>query len=838
MKKHITYLAAAAALTLVSAAAATKNDTSGAAQAPRPRKTVKVERVGHTVRPVMARPAVMVDTVNVNSKPYDAASRPGFDISLWAEAEQTVELAGATPAPSDSAQSQIHLLQFWANTPQYAKTRLETKGLPQGAKIYVDRKEQQPDKGLLPGTHHFAIKYFTDSVLTDTLALWFECDSVLPLTIREDGKRLFSFDDNYYNTRLSSAKVSPDGQWLLYTTYTTTPDNEVDWNTEVRRVATGEKVRDADRGTRWMPRTPRTYFDRLGRDGSRELVTVNPADGSEQVLARGIPEGSYTMSPTEDFLVYSVEEQGPAEQDAKVHQILNPEDRLKGWRTRYSLSRYDLKTGVMEPLTYGYRNVSLSDISPDGQRVMFMTVTPRFTRRPTTLFSLYDLDLATMKVDTLVSLDGFITGGSYSPDGRKALLSGSPECLGGVGNRLPAGRIPSMIEKELYLMDLATKEVTPLTADFDPNVVTEQWNPGDGMIYFNAEEGDRYSLYRLDPATGRFAKVPVPEDYVSSFSIAAAAPVGAAVGQGAESGGGAYTFDTKRWKMSQFDRPMDDQLAGVDLPSCTEWFYINPQGDSIQCRYYLPADFDPARKYPVIVNYYGGCSPTSRYFGGHYPHQLYASLGYIALVVNPSGATGYGQEFASRHVKTAGQGVADDIIGAVTEFSKNPWVNADKIGCVGASYGGFMTMYLQTVSDIFAAAVAHAGISDHTSYWGEGDWGYSYSEASMGDAYPWTDPDLYVRQSPLYNADKVHTPLLFLHGSIDNNVPPGESIQMFNALSLLGRPTAFVVVDGEQHGIMDLAKRQRWQQTMLAWFSKYLQDNPDWWESMYPAKSL
>lgn len=828
-------LAATLAAALITGSAMAASQTAGAKK-DRPKRTFSVERVGHTGRTVLPRPAVAIDSVNVNSQAFDTAKLPGYALNLYAPAEETLTL-GEISAPSDSAQTTLHLLQFTLNTPQYAKATLKLKGLPDNKQIYLDRKEASEQLELLPGTHRVAVKYFADSLLRDTLGVAVECDSLSPLSVREDGRRLFSFDDNYNNTRVYSAVPSPDGQWFIYTTYSTTPDNRVDWNAQMRR-ANAERVADVPTQARWMPRTSRTYFDRLGRDGSRELVTVNPADGSETVIASGIPEGSYTMAPTEDFLIYSIKEEGPKELDSDVHQILNPEDRLKGWRTRYSLARYDLDTGVMQPLTYGYRNVSLNDISRDGRRVLFMTTTPRFTKRPTSLFSLYDLDLTTMKVDTLVNLDGFLTGAQYSPDGSQVLLSGSPEVLNRLGCRLPPESIPSMIENELYIMDLPSKQVRPMTADFDPNVQDYQWNPGDGMIYFKAEEGDRYSVFRLDPKSGKFFKLPIPEDYVSNFAIADYAPFGAAVGQGAESAGGAYTFDTKKWKMNLFDRPMDQQLADVDLPSCTEWYYINAKGDSIQCRYYLPADFDPAKQYPVIVNYYGGCSPTSRYFGGHYPHQLYASLGYIALVINPSGATGYGQEFASRHVKTAGQGVADDIIGAVTEFAKNPWVNEKKIGCVGASYGGFMTQYLQTVSDIFAAAVSHAGISDHTSYWGEGDWGYSYSETSMGDAYPWTDPDLYVKQSPLYNADKVHTPLLFLHGSIDNNVPIGESIQMFNALSLLGRPTAFVVIDGEQHGIMDLAKRLRWQQTMLAWFSKYLQDNPDWWEALYPEKSL
>jgi dipeptidyl aminopeptidase/acylaminoacyl peptidase len=149
-----------------------------------------------------------------------------------------------------------------------------------------------------------------------------------------------------------------------------------------------------------------------------------------------------------------------------------------------------------------------------------------------------------------------------------------------------------------------------------------------------------------------------------------------------------------------------------------------------------------------------------------------------------------------------------------------------------------MTQYLQTQTDIFAAAISHAGISDHTSYWGEGYWGYSYSEVSMANSYPWSNPDLFVKQSPLFNADKIHTPLLFLHGDADVNVPVGESIQMFTALKLLGRETAFVAVTGQDHHIVDYGKRIQWQNTIFAWFAKWLQDDATWWNAIYKPKAL
>ncbi len=333
--------------------------------------------------------------------------------------------------------------------------------------------------------------------------------------------------------------------------------------------------------------------------------------------------------------------------------------------------------------------------------------------------------------------------------------------------------------------------------------------------------------------------IPVTEELVNGFSIPRSGTNAAWFGQGAASPGGLYTLNTRTLRSTPIAEPQKEMLADVDFGSVDSWSFVNSRGDSIHGRFYLPPGFDPAKKYPMIVNYYGGCSPTSRNFESRYPHHAYAAQGYVVYVIEPSGATGFGQEFSSRHVATAGQGVADDIIEGTRRFcEEHPYVDSTKIGCIGASYGGFMTQYLQTVTDLFAAAISHAGISDHTSYWGEGYWGYSYSEVSMGDKYPWSDTELYVKQSPLYNADKIHTPLLFLHGDKDNNVPVGESIQMFTALKLLGRETAFVAVADQDHHILDYDKRIKWQDTIFAWFAKYLKDDPTWWDTLYPPLPL
>ena len=397
-----------------------------------------------------------------------------------------------------------------------------------------------------------------------------------------------------------------------------------------------------------------------------------------------------------------------------------------------------------------------------------------------------------------------------------------------------------MYDIQLYTLDIASRKVTPLTADFNPSVDGDPvWAQFDGRIYFKTEDKDVQNLYRVSPKSGKIERLDNREEYLYGFDLASATPKMVYYGQSLCNGDRAYIYNVLTGSQRIVADIDAERFSSTDMGEGGAYEFTSSRGDLINGFYVLPPDFDPSKKYPLLVHYYGGCSPSARYCVGSYSPQVYAAQGYVFYVVNPSGAAGFGQEFAARHVNTAGDVVADDIIEATRSFCRDhAFVDSTRIGCFSASYGGFMTQLLLTKTDLFAAGISHAGISDHTSYWGEGYWGYSYSEVSMAGSFPWTRKDLYVDRSPLYNADKIHTPLLFLHGSADTNVPIGESIQMFTALKLLGEDTAFVVVDGENHGIREFGKRRQWLRTIFAWFSKYLQDDDTWWNELYPEKNL
>ena len=785
--------------------------------------------------PFVVQQPYLVDSVNVNSKAF--AMKTLLDTPLSLDQLKAGMTFQGEVLPNVDEGYALHLVGFTLQNTAYTKATLEIEGI-KDYQLFVDGKKQNGSSlELEPATHAVVIKYLSEAGKNDSLKVQVKTDKDGIVSLREDGKRNYVLSDVLHGTHFSGIRLSPNGKYLMVFYRTTRIGGRTSGVTQIKELATGKVIAQRTEYLQWMPKSNHYYYTRNGVDG-RELITVDPLTGKESVLVGNLPEGHFEVAPTEDWLLYSLTQEGPKERK-EIYEVIEPDDRQPGWRNRSYLAKYDLKSGLMQPLTFGYHNAWGVDISADGKKVLLMTSRSRLTQRPTTLSSLLLLDVETLKVETLVADDGFLSGAKFSPDGTQILLTGSPEALGGIGLNLPEGLIPNQYDYQLYLMNLSDKQILPMTKDFHPSVQQTVWNKVDGQIYFTAENRDYVSLYRMNPADGKIQQLDAKEDLVKSITLAGNAPVMAYYGQGAMNSDRLYTFDLKKQKQVLVEDLSEELLKDVQLGECRDWNFINSKGDTIYGRYYLPPHFDETKKYPMIVNYYGGCSPTERNFESRYPHHAYAALGYVVYVVQPSGASGFGQEFGSRHVNTAGEGPAQDIIEGTKKFcEEHTFVNAKKIGCIGASYGGFMTQYLQTKTDIFAAAISHAGISDHTSYWGEGYWGYSYSEVSMANSYPWTRKDLYVDRSPLFNADKIHTPLLFVHGDMDMNVPVGESIQMYTALKLLGRETAMVLVTGQDHHIIDYGKRIQWQNTIWAWFAKWLQDDPTWWNAIYKPKSL
>ena len=644
-------------------------------------------------------------------------------------------------------------LKFYINNADYVKGKLLVKGAPKH-EVLLDGK---PLKGgalaLEPNHHEIVVKYSYPNAAADSIQVSIDADrKVSPTT---SAKRPYTLHDVLDGQRVSGSSLSPDGKFVIITYSNVLRGGQSRSFSEVKELSTGRVVDHQERlRLSWMPRTVAYYYVDTNGD-NRMLYQVNPQNGARKLLASHLPKGSITFSPTEDYLIMSNAEEGPKEKK-NIFQVLEPDDRQPGWRSRSYLSKFNLQTGELQRITFGNHSAVLNDITADGKTLLISVSRSRLTKRPTTVTDYLLVDAATLKADTLMLGAEFLGGGKFSPDGKQLLFSAPAEAFDGIGKDPEAGKYSSMYDIQLFIYDLTTRKARPLTRYFNPSVDRVVWSKTDGQIYFSANDRDYVHFYTLNPKNGHISQLPTSEDVMSGFSLASAAPVVTYHGVSTSNPVRLYTMNLKNRKTTLLEDCAATLLKDIELGDCRDFNFVSSRGDTIYGRYYLPPHFDASKKYPVIVNY----------------------------------------------------------------------------------YGGFTTQYLQTVTDIFACAVSHAGISNITSYWGEGYWGYSYGEVASADSYPWNNKEMYTEQSPLFHADKIHTPLLLTHGTGDTNVPPIESIQMFQALKLLGREVALVQVQGENHWILDYNNRIQWSDTIMAWFEKYLKGNSTWWDSLYPEKHL
>ena len=801
--------------------------------------TLRVERADVLAAFSFPRPYA-TDTVDAKGK--------AFDVEEYVKNNPPARFAGATPVgrvsrgealAADDAGT-LRVLRFTLTAPRYVEATLRVQGMKH-YKAYVDDRELPSDGKLTltPGRAEVALVSLAVPEAKDSFDVMLTGDALTSLKLNDESKRPYTMGEMMWGDHYASVALSPSGKYLVTRYYYTKKDGSNLWRTVVTETKTQREVlrRSDAPDFRWMARRDVLCYTRDGALG-KQLVELDPATGRESVLFEALPSTGFTLSPTEDYLVYARTEGGRKDKGS-LKRLVEPDDRQPGWRNRSALFRLDLKTGAVRRLTFGSRSVWLADISRDGKRLLLQYNDMQPSKQPFQRSTFVAMDAYTGAVDTLLADTTFISSARFAPDGRRLLVQASGAAFDGVGSRIRPGQIASVFDNRLYLYDPDARSVRALMPDFKPSVGSYRWSDADGLIYFKATDGSDESLFSLDPETGKITAFRLPVTYVQGYDIARTGrPLAVVFGQTGERARDMYlcTLDKAEPSVRRIGEiDFDAMAAGLAIGTCHDWTFRSSRGDTIDGFYFLPPGFDASKRYPMIVYYYGGCTPTPRLLEFQYPFQVLAGQGYVVYVVEPSGATGYGQEFAARHVGTWGRGSADDIIEGTQAFLKaHPFVDPAKVGCMGASYGGFMTEYLQTRTDIFAAAVSHAGISNIASYWGGGYWGFTYGEGAQYGSYPWNNPELYVEQSPLFHADKIHTPLLLMHGTVDTNVPTTESIQLFTALRILGRPVSFVTVDGENHVIVNYNKRLEWQNAIFAWFAHWLKDEPEWWKALYP----
>jgi len=750
-----------------------------------------------------------------------------LEVKRWTRAKISIQ----SPYPfrlcidRDTCSSKLKTAAEGGNTLNGKKNTIEM-GLERGKHLLVVKSVYVPGKGIpwtIKGTLSIKERY-----------------AFPPPSFSLSPQKFMTLHHLLETPQVTDVSLSPDGSLAAVTVQkpNASNDEKESW-VELYDVKKGKVFRTYRGGTavssvNWAPTGKRFSYVTREKSGSSLWVEDLEEGTTLRILQNTKDLGSHMWSPTGDCILYTITEKGDKDQSG-VKRFRNLADRQPWWRNRTYLYKVTLEGGVKQRLTAGESTTTFHSMSPDGKKILYSRTLIDYTERPFAETELYSLDISTADNELLWKGKWF-NDAKWSPDGKKILILGGPSTFGNKGINIPQDMIPNEFDVQAYLFDPTTREPEAISRDFQPSIEQAEWSLTDEAIYFVTTDHAFKRLYRYDLDRRRFTYVHCQVDSIEHFDLARNAPLAIIAGSSANIPSKAYIIALKNTQVRLLADPAADEFADVSFGKVERWTFKNKDGVLIDGHVYYPPDFNEDDTYPCIVYYYGGTTPVTRQFGGRYPKNLWAAQGYIVYVLQPSGAVGYGQQFSALHVNDWGSMVTEEIIQGVKAFlAAHPFVNPNKVGCIGASYGGFITLLLQTRTNIFSAAVSHAGISSISSYWGEGYYGYWYLAYAAANSYPWNRKDIFINQSVIFNADKITTPLLLLHGAKDTNVPPGESTQLFTALKILGREVEYIQILDQDHQILTPSKRKIWTQTILAWFDRWLKDQPEWWYSLYPG---
>ena len=339
------------------------------------------------------------------------------------------------------------------------------------------------------------------------------------------------------------------------------------------------------------------------------------------------------------------------------------------------------------------------------------------------------------------------------------------------------------------------------------------WRSPEEILFTEHVEGEQ-GVATLD-AGGKITTVWRGPAVIKSFTVSTRGSVSAAVRSSFRQSPEVVAGPVGHWD------PLTRVNAGVSA-SWGEARSLSWESDGARVQGWLlsPLDFDPSKKYPMVVVVHGGPSGASTAGWPSHWTAILPSQGYFVFLPNPRGSYGQGEAFTARNIKDFGYGDLRDIQRGVDAAVAAAPIDPKRLGICGWSYGGYMTMWAVTQTDRYAAAVAGAGIVSWQSYYGQNridQWLIPFFGASVYD-----DPDVYAKSSPITFIKKVKTPTLVLHGDRDSEVPTPQGYEFWHALKTLGVPTSLVIYENEGHSIRDPKHQLDRDTRLVAWFDKYL----------------
>ncbi len=649
-------------------------------------------------------------------------------------------------------------------------------------------------------------------------------------------KKRLSAKQMYDSQTIGNLHISPDAEHMIWTK---SHYSDMGSETDADKPFSMTELLDVDSQKvlyRWQDTTP-TGFS-WSPDNSRLLFLTNNTlfqldrkTFELKKVAENLKGAGNFKWLSDNKVVFNWRKPDDTE-PKKAKRYLALEDRWSYWRNNTQIYQLDVHAGYVQQLTRGDTSHTLTDVNVSQNKILATRSLVDYSKPPHFAVEAVEIALETRELKQLTIHNGNISQLLYADDGY--YIVAGPTFANRIGSTLDKETLDNEYDGQLFYLS-NDGNITALSKTFNP-AITSASAIAENNLLITAVDKDRRHLFLFDKSNDEFTKLNSDIDVVTDVSVSAQTHPTVLIGGTTATKPSKVILQAPKTKPKVLFNSEDTEYVNTHFSEVRDWVFTNQLGEKIDGRYYLPPDFDENKKYPMIVYYYGGTTPVSRAFTGRWPFSLWAAKGYIVYIMQPAGTIGYGQAFSSKHVNAWGIQTADDIITSTKAFlAAHPFVDASKVANMGASYGGFMTMYLATKTDLFAASISHAGISNLSEYWGYGWWGFSYSGIATRGKFPWNATDFYTQQSPLFQADKVTTPLLLIHGDSDTNVPVSQSHQMYTALKLLGKDVELVEFIGEDHHINSREMRFAWWDTILSYLDDKLKNQPLWWETLYPG---
>jgi dipeptidyl aminopeptidase/acylaminoacyl peptidase len=628
-----------------------------------------------------------------------------------------------------------------------------------------------------------------------------------------------SFEDVLSLSDIGGAVISPDGDAVAYTV------SGADWDanrydTEIWLVRQGDEpfqLTRTDDGSstspQWSPDGRWIAFAADRGDG-RQIYLIDPDGGEAWALTEddeGV--GGFAWSPDGARIAFtrSEEESETEEQREEQYGAYAVEDAEYQLVHLWMVEVPD-KTGTAEAtrLTEGDDfTVSGFDWSPDGSRIAF-------EHRPDPLINSWMgadisiLDVESGEVTPLVDAAGPDGNPTWSPDGRWiAYQSSGPDMssvyyTNGLFYKIPAeGGEPTRI---------------PVDLDEDPFITA--WTPR-GIFLVGWERTNR-RVYRVDPSSGRTEVFTDSPDRVWSVDFTPDGRTLALVGRTTTTLDEVYRSSAGRFRPERLT-DMTAQIEGWETGSSEVISWESSDGTTIEGVLHKSGDFDPSRQYPLLVIIHGGPTgidyptPVLSYV---YPVHQWLAKGALVLRPNYRGSAGYGEAFRSLNVRNLGVGDAWDVLSGVDHLVAGGTVDTTRMGAMGWSQGGYISAYLTTTTDRFAAISVGAGISNWVTYYVNTDI-HPFTRQYL-KATPWEDSEVYAETSPMTFIRQASTPTLIQHGEFDRRVPIPNAYELYQGLQDVGVDAKLIVYKGFGHGISKPKERLAAMWHNWQWFGKYL----------------